>query len=208
MRKSQADIVSAVIIIVITLSLLSTAYFWGLPLIQKRQDTAIAERVGSHFNQNNANSLPNRIEDVAKVGGETTFNLDVDGLWILDENQDTLQFTFLSRVSNIAANAGWISLTSGASCPPSTGTVGQDKLSVICARSDTVANNYNITYRIWYRTLNESGGDKAHRIDLLQHSASAPTSTGKNVRIFEGDIRQELIAGQTLIITEVKILLV
>jgi len=203
MSKAQADIISAIIIITIAIGLVSAAYLWGLPLIQKRQDAALVERVANYFNQKNENSLSSKIEYIANSGGEETFNLDVNGLWKLDTTENSISFTFFSRVSNIGS-AAWISLTTGASCPPSTGTLGIDKPSVVCARADTLADGYNITYKIWFRQLDESSGARGYKIKLVPYTGVL-TSAGKSVRIFRGSI--DTVPGvQTLIITEIKIL--
>lgn len=203
MSKAQADIISAIIIIIIAIGLVSAAYMWGLPLIQKRQDAALVERVSNYFNQKNENSLSSKIEYIANSGGEETFSLDVNGLWILSSTENSILFTFFSRVSNIGS-ADWISLTTGASCPPSKGTLGIDKPSAVCARADTLADGYNITYKIWFRQLDESGGARGYKINLVPYSG-VTTSTGKSVRIFRGNI-STVTGVQTLIITEIKIL--
>jgi hypothetical protein len=204
MSKAQADIISAIIIIIIAIGLVSSAYMWGLPMIQKKQDEALAERVSNYFNQNNENSLPSKIKFIADNGGEETFSLDVSGLWTLNTTENSISFTFFNKVSNIGS-ATWISLTSGASCPPSTGTVGIDKPSVVCARADTLADGYDITYKIWFRQLDESGGTRGYKISLIQHPGGPAASTGNSVRIFRGDVKT-VTDVKTLIITEIKIL--
>jgi hypothetical protein len=206
MLKAQADIISAIIIIIIAIGLVSSAYLWGLPLIQKKQDEALVKRVSNYFDQKNENSLSSKIEFIADNGGEDTFNLDVDGLWVLDPNENSMSFTFFSRVSDIGS-AAWISLT-GIDCPPSTnGIIGTHQPSVICARADILANGYNITYKIWFRQLDESGGARSYKIKLLNYqnpgSLTAVTSTSKSIRIFRGSINTTT---QNLIITEIKIL--
>ncbi|MHA1743418.1 MAG: hypothetical protein ACTSV6_04105 [Candidatus Heimdallarchaeota archaeon] len=207
MSKAQTDVISAVIIVIIAIGLVSSAYLWGLPLIQKRQDSALAERVFNSFSQTNENSLSSKIEFIANNGGEDTFFLDVNGLWVLDQAENSISFTFFSRASNIGSSA-WVPLTTGATCPPTSGTVGIDKPSVVCARADALGNGYNITYKIWFRALNESTS-RGYKIVLLPYSASVPqTSTGKSVRIFRGNVYTDTtsIPGQTLIVTEIKIL--
>lgn len=214
MSKAQADIISTVLIVIIAIGLVSSTYLWGLPLIQKRQDAALAERVSNYFTQkeNSLSSLPNLIEYVANTGSEETFSLDVNGLWVLDQNQNSITFTFFSRAS-VIGSTDWMSLTTGATCPPSPGTIGPDKPSVVCARADTLADGYNVTYKVWYRQLNESSGTRGYKILLTLHSG-ATESTGKYVRIFRDSITycsppDPMCAGsglQTLIITKIKIL--
>jgi hypothetical protein len=205
MSKAQSDIISALIIITIAIGLVSSAYMWGLPLIQKRQDAALSERVSNYFDQKNENSLPSEIEYVANNGGEQTFNLDVDGLWLLSPSENSISFTFFSRATNIGKD-DWISLTTGATCPPSIGVIGIDKPSVVCARSGNLADGFNITYKVWFRRLNESSGIRFYEINLTQDLRGPLTSTGKNVRISRAGVSNIPLGGQTLINTEIKIL--
>ena len=82
-KKSQVDIISAILVITIALTLVSIAYFWGIPLIQKREASAIIERASKHFDRNNVNSLTRKIEYIARMGGEDTFTISmVFGLFI------------------------------------------------------------------------------------------------------------------------------
>lgn len=207
MSKAQVEIISVVIIIIIAMGLVSSVYMWGLPLIQKQQDAALAERVSNYFSQRNEQiSLPGKIEYVANNGGEETFSLDVNGLWALDPTEDSISFTFFSRASNIG-KSDWISLTSGAGYPPpSSGTIGIDKPSAVYAKADTLGSGYNITYKIWYRQLNESSGIRGYKINLASYQPGLLTSTGKSARISLGNITTINTGSQTLIITEIKVL--
>jgi len=211
MVKAQSDIISAVIIVVIAMGLAGAAYSWGLPLIQKRQDTAIVNRVLNYFDHNNVNSLPSKIEYVANHGGEETFSLDVDGIWILKPDDETsefnnsLTFTFFSKVSNLATGQ-WVPLTAGATCPPSKGTLGVHKSSVVCARADAVATGYNITYMVLFREIDESAGTRGYKINL-KNAGTLTISTNKNIRISAGEITYRSVDQLTLIETTIKILL-
>jgi len=210
MTKAQGDIISAVIIIIIAMGLVGAAYSWGLPLIQKRQDTAIVNRVLNYFDQNSVNSLPSKIESIANSGGEETFSLDVSGVWILKLDTDTtpynnsITFGFYSKVSNFATG-NWISLTTGADCPPSKGTVGIHKASVVCARADSIGTGYNITYTVFFRELDKSSGTEGYKINL-QSANPTTASTGKSMRISREDVTQRSVGQLTLIETAIKIL--
>jgi len=211
MLKGQADILSAVIIIVIAVGLVGTAYVWGIPLIQKQQDTALVERVESYFRGDSDNSLEKKIISVATNGGEATFSEDVSGLWQLMPNStatvdnNSIYFNFFARVSNIATlPAGqWVSLN-GVPCPPQTGLIGEDPYA-LCARADSAANGFNIIYKIQFRPL--QSGTQGYEIFLLQHPAGVLSSTSKTLRIQRGSSYTTSANGQNLIITEVKILL-
>ncbi len=216
MRKSQVDIISAILIVLIALSLTGTAYVWGYPLIQKRQASATADRVYSYFNQENSNSLPTVIEYVANNKGEKTISLDVSGLWQLNETENSIQFIFSSKVSNFALGTSYpISLTPSASCTPSpspvNGTVGLDKPSVVCVRADRGGDMVTISYKIWFRELYTdpfSPTTKGFKVELVKDTAGLLTSTSKTVKIIFSDTSQQQTDGKTLIITKIKILLI
>lgn len=211
--RGQTDIISAIIIVVIAMGLIGTVYTWGIPLIEKQQSRAIVERLYSYFDRSNANSLPRIIEDVANNGGERIFSSTIDGLWVLNEydtigeERNSIQFTVATKISNIATDIGWISLTPGASCPPTIGVVGTDEASVVCTRADSSGVGYNITYRLWFRELDEAGGTRGYKINIVRQPGGPLISTGKSIRISRGRIQTVTEGGKTLIITEVKILL-
>lgn len=211
-QKAQTEIIGAILIAVISIGLVVTVYSYGLPLIQKRQDTAISDRVDSAFSRDNANSLPSKIEAIANNKGEATFNLDVDGLWVLDENEDSISFTFFTKTSKVATNLKtnpWVSL-SGVDCNTAiaTGVLGTNKPSAICARADTFETGYNVTYKVYFRQLDPATSGASYKIDLVKHESGPLSSTGKSIRIVFFDKKEQQVGQQTLIISQVKILFV
>jgi len=211
--KGQSEIISVVLIILISIALISAAYTWGLPLIQKRQDTAKIERISSYFSQSFSSSLPSLIEFVARNGGEATFSLEADGLWQLYPDgsstpyNNSVSFTFFSKVSNVAANKGWISLTPGASCPPAPGVLGEESASVVCERADSLFNGFNITYLVFFRSLSQAGSNNVYRISLDRPATGSLTSTGKALRIINAGTDERTEGDKKLIITKINILL-
>ncbi len=211
MRKAQVDIISAIIIVTIALSLFSFAYFWGMPLIQKRQDTALVERAFKYFDPKNPNSVGRRIEYVANFGGEQTFYIDLDGIWILKEyneespENNSLLFAFSSKVSNVAPNFGWIPFSPNIQ---EIGKLGLDEPSVIFERADSYGGRYNVTFKVWLRELENIDGTKGYRINLIKDPAGRKVSTSKYIKISRGNIISTQENGKTLTITEIKILLV
>jgi hypothetical protein len=117
-----------------------------------------------------------------------------------------IQFTTLTKVSNMGTDIGWIPFTTGATCPPSIGILGIDGAGVICGRTDSTGTGYNITYRLWFREVDEAGGAKGYRINLVRYGGGPLSSTGRSIRISRGNVQTTSEAGKTLIITEVKIL--
>lgn len=211
MKKAQVDIISAIIIVIIALSLFSAAYFWGMPLIQKRQDSALVERAFKYFDPRNPNSIGRRIEYVANFGGEQTFSVDLDGIWILKEynepnpENNSLLFIFSSKVSNVAPNLGWIPFSPNIQ---EIGKLGLDESSVIFERADSSGGRYNITLRVWFRELENIDGTKGYKINLVKDQAGRTASTSKYLKISRDDIITTQENGKTLTITEIKILLI
>lgn len=183
--KAQVDILTSIIVVIMSIALVSTAYLWGLPLIQKRQGKTVIERVYEQFNQENVNSLSSKIEYIANMGGEESFTVGADGLWVLSNSDDWIQFTFSSKMSNIGYDMedGWISLTSEAFCPPTVGKVGTDRSSVVCAKADTYGDTFNITYRVWFREVWDDidNPTKGYKINLIPKENDK--STWKTIRI-------------------------
>ncbi len=226
-KKGQADIISVVLIVVLSMALVSTAYIYGVPLIQKRQDTTIIERVENYFSQTNSNSLPSKIESIANSGGEILFSSSEKGIWNLapcadkdtdgnylqgcansGTNNNSLEFSIVGKVSNVANDVGWVSLTGG-TCPPKNGVLGKDKSYVVCAKAESASGgDYKTTYRVWFRQIDDSTGKTSYKISLLQHPSSSLNSAGNDVKIIFANRRQEVSGSKTLIINEIKILLV
>jgi len=199
MPKAQADIISTVIIVILALSLTSTALLWGLPLIQKRQDSVMVARMNNAFTQD----LPSKIENIANTGGSTTFSLDVNGAWTLSEEENTIAFTFFSKVSDKGLDM-WI----GEGCPftGQSGVVGINKPSVVCAFATSSGGGYNITYKIGFRELT-SDGERGYKILLVKPQGGILTSTSKTITISRPSdgISQEIVGQKTLIKTKIEI---
>lgn len=220
--KGQSDIIAVVLIVLIAIGLLGVAYSFGLPLIQKNQDRALDDRVKGFFATNNVNSLPAKIQSVANSRTKDAATIDVRGAMRLmpgqepgaqftSMNNNSIEFSFQSAVASFARDAGWIPL-SGSSCNPvSNGIIGQDEAAVVCARVDSTGGGfYNVTYRLQFRTLEDAQKRNGFAIKLLQHPSSPLlSSSDKNqVRVEFDQVRTVTVGSQTLIITDVKVLLV
>jgi len=228
--KGQVDIISSVLIMIISLSLIASAYAWGMYLIEKRKGTTIVERVAKYFERSNANSIASRIEDVAVSGAEITFTLDVDGIWTLNPCADsaissgcignnaennTITFSLSAKASDVKEGSGWVPST----CGSGVGLLGKDTPSVVCKRADSSSGYYNITYKLWLRELDDSLSNPTTGIKYLLvpaqkercKPAANPTycsSTGRSVKLSKGAMTQTSVGGKNLITTEIKVLFV
>lgn len=216
-RKAVSTVVSAALIVAIALGLTSTAYFWGAPLIQKRQEASSTEKVYNQFSQTNANSLPKMIEDAANNRVTRTFEINADGIWKLNPAEDSIEFSFPSKTSNIATGTqNPISITPGVQCTgasdspsPATGVLGQDSSSVVCTKAVSNGDFFTITYKVWFREVDDNpfSPTQGFKIDLQQDSGLL-TSSGRTIKVTFGDSMQEVLGGKTLITKKIKILLI
>ena len=180
--KGQSDIVGMVLVVLISISLLSLAYTWGMPLIQKKQDTTKYERVFSIFDPNNPNSFERKIIYVANTESDYVFSSDYSGNWILDQNENSVSFSFVSKVTGVKASNEWFSLIPSKSCLANQeGVLGVDEPFVVCVKSKPIGDSYEITFKIWFINLTDTSQGKKYYIELFP--VSLATSEGKTVRI-------------------------
>ena len=207
--KAVSEIISVVMIIGISIGLISAAYMYGLPLLQKSQDKSMLERIISFFDYYNPSSLPRKIEFVANTGSTEVLTLDAQGIWkVYPYNHNSplnnsIVFSFFSKVTNINT-ATPISLISGAACPPSKGIVGKDTFSVVCLTGTPIYDGFNITYVIYIRSLElpiNASYNEIYSIQLLTPTGGELSSTGKTIRIS----RQGIEKSTNFIATKVKI---
>lgn len=219
--KAISEILSVVLVTLIGISLVGTAYMYAVPLITKRQDESTTDRVYNYFDRGSSSSISRKFESVVKNGGQDIFISDVSGLWTLHEYTDatpdnnSLEFETFSRVSTIAISTpssgiDWVSLTDGGSCPPERGIVGLDPAYVVCAKSTVLSDGYRLRYRIWFRELDDASGTRGYKINLVRDPSGDTSGTSGSVRIENNRVYtcSPPQCSKTLIITEVNILLV
>jgi hypothetical protein len=83
-----------------------------------------------------------------------------------------------------------------------TGTLGLDSPSVILGKAERVGDNFEIQYRLWYRTLDDTNNNRGYKIVLN-------TSDNKEKNTNFGFIRIQRIKStstQSLTTTEINII--
>lgn len=191
--KTQSEIIALVTIAALTITLISTAYFWGMPLIEKRQGAIKVERMKDMFDVYNFNSLPSKIENAIKGASEQLFSSPVDGVWKVNKSENHLTFESISKSSNIAIGYGWISIYDSCNnntgkCERNPGIFGLDKPFCICARADREGTVFKISYRISFRNLTSDSQIFQYKIESLPQ----PTNL-KNIRIVFSKIDKDNI---------------
>jgi hypothetical protein len=215
MRRAQAEIVSVALIITLTLTFIGVAYTWLYPWIERKQEEIKVGRLLNDFDPNNPKSLPRKIENIARVGGEDNFRVSGEGIWVLypfdysGVENNSIQFSTFSKFIPPRISIGkWKNLTTG-ECPiPSQGKIGETPY-VVCVRADPQLDGYNITFRIIFRELLEAAGNKGSKIILKKWTDASPViSVSREVKIGEVNTYQKLVDSKMLIITEIKISLI
>jgi len=179
--KAQTQIISAILVFLIALAAVALVLPWALTMVQKKKDMKNVDDVYNFFLK-----LDEVIRDVAKNGGEESLTLKVPGeLTVYPDSSNhpynnSITFSFLSKVSNIAVNVGEIPLNTPNQ--NSTATLGVDTPSVIFGKANLTDDSILVQYRLWYRTLVDVDGKK-FKIVLNTSENSILNSTLGFVRV-------------------------
>jgi len=193
--------VSALMIVLISLGILGSVFPWAFSVIQKKKDSKSVEDVYNFFQK-----LDYTIINIARNGGEESLELKVPGIINVypDSLDSTLNnsivFEFQSKVSNVANSTSWISLnTPNAN---TSATLGIDKPGVIFGKSTLGNTDIIVYYRLWYRELEDKTTGNIYKISLTTSEDKEKESTQGFFRI------QRLSSSQTgnLIKTQVNII--
>lgn len=153
--KGQVEVVSAVLLTGIMISLVAVAYFWGLPVIQKQKDRSRLATI-----QDFMKNLNDAVKEVANEGGRRKISTHIPGeLQFVSGEQDNITLSFQSGGSMIATKETIYLVGDDRMEVPVSGEPG-----IITARSDPTDGKYRIQMKLYYRNL--SSGDKTYRIDL------------------------------------------
>jgi len=207
--KAQTEILSYIMIFVVASGLTATAIMWGIPLIQKKQDVKNLDDVYNFFV-----TLDQKIRSVTKGGPEETLSINVDGILTLypyDYNDpilnNSITFTFLNKVSNIAVTdpPEWIPITTGNTKEAPEAILGIDPPSVIFGKTQKSEPSLEVTYRLWYRGLQNPERNEVSKIILKREDGSSDklSSTSGFIRV---KLNTTKLVGQTYF-TEVIIIL-
>jgi hypothetical protein len=197
--KGVSEKVSAVLIVLIVASIIGVVYNWGVPLIEKTHAEVNADRVHSYFNPNNKESLQQKIVEVANFGGETTFFMDADGVWTLNNTDNSISFKFFSKVTKIAANGVWVPVFSSTCDHTTTGSLS-DPPYITCAQARPSGTGFEITYKVWFRNLSID----YNNLRLIQlNQGGSSSSTSKSLKITQGGTTSTTVGDKTLTIANV-----
>ncbi|MEM0333074.1 MAG: hypothetical protein QXX30_01250 [Candidatus Aenigmatarchaeota archaeon] len=205
-----SEIISVVLILIISLSLVSLIIMYGYPMITKAQDKGALERIITLFSPEYTNSIVKKMEQVSKFGGSTTINLEIRGAWEVvgfnaeSEMNNSLSYTFISKVTNVNSNR-YISLSKGESCPPGDGIIGINSPFVVCFKGEPSSTGFIIKYTIFARNL--TSDDQTYVVRLKPKTGDTARSTSTSIRIERTNLESFYEDGKKIIIATLEVIL-
>ena len=149
--KGQTEIISAALIVAMSLALFSAAYLWGWPILQKKQDEEAVKRAYEVFNPENPDSIVNAIENVIKYQTTSRAIGSEKGAWNI--TSDSIIYSRIFKVSPFPANGKWVFISGN---PKNGGTYYIDEWYAIYGRSTPFSNGFEVQYKIVFLQLNNS----------------------------------------------------
>ncbi|MBI2173184.1 MAG: hypothetical protein HYT73_03180 [Candidatus Aenigmarchaeota archaeon] len=155
--KGQTQAISLVLISGILIGVVSSVYFWGLPLIQKNQDISILQNSEQFMK-----ALNEKVKNVANNGGRDKLTITVSGIFRFDPADSGLFSYSVETDGTIYATNAEIPLSRNP-CSAQSGEWGKKDPEVLCVKSIGDAR-YTTTYTLRYIRLDS--GSRSFRIKL------------------------------------------
>jgi len=147
MKKGAIQPLSAVMITLIMIGIIGSVYFWGVPLINKRQDITTL-RNAERFMR----GLDTSIKNVANQGGRDSISMNVPGIIEFDGSEIRLR---LATSGTIYATGGMLPLNQYG-CSDSERALGTDSSEIFCVQSNDLGGVFDTTYFLKYVPLKDA----------------------------------------------------
>ncbi|MFP4046056.1 MAG: hypothetical protein ACLFS3_03275 [Candidatus Aenigmatarchaeota archaeon] len=159
--KGQIEVVSAILLTGIMISLVSVAYFWGLPMIEKQKD-----RTKLRQTENFLKDLNDAVKEVARNGGRRQVNGEIPGSLKFESatppDHDNITIKFKTTGSLMATGKTVYLVGNSNMEAPVTSEAG-----IVTAYSEQIEDMYEIEMKLFYRNLTTiKGKNEVYRIDL------------------------------------------
>lgn len=187
-RLGQSQVVTAVLLGGILVVGISSAYTWGIPLLEKNQDASTLEDTLSSFE-----TLGSEIESISRRGGgsQVTFNVG-DGVLQINPENNSIEYAITTRAAYVSTS-GWVSLNDNnmrglfeGDYPDQYGVQGQDTPGVIIARARDTTEGYRTTYKLKFREMRDVDSGVSYQIDL-QDDGNLEANGGTHEIVFSFD---------------------
>lgn len=173
--KGQIEPVTVVALVALMIGLIGSAYLWGSPLIEKREDVTKMNDAIAFMNL-----LNDKIKAVAMGGGTETLPIRETGRFklipydVADSGNNSIYFFMEAKGSAITSDE-WILINTQSGGP--VGILGEEEIGVVKAFSESHADRYNFTLELKYRNLYSA--TKGYRIEITNPSGIKAASYGK-----------------------------
>jgi len=159
--KAQSEIISAVVIVIISMSLFGSAYLWGWPILEKKRDEEKVRRVfDDYFDPTNPNSVVGIIEEVKRDKSSKIVSGSEEGAW--NVTNGSIIFYKVFRVSPFPSDGKWVFIDGNAA---GIGDINVDPWYAIYGRSESYEDGYMVYYNLTTVNLTDSTG-KIFRIEF------------------------------------------
>lgn len=154
--KAQTEVISALLILGITIAAVSVAYLWGVPIVQKGQSTSQIQNAESLMNQ-----LEKGISEVVQNGGQKSLLLNLQGPLEISEEENMIKYSIPSKKAGVARTE-WVPLnedeTFGIAITPQNKSIpvyGSDKEAVIIAKTNILGDSFIVDYVLVFREVDD-----------------------------------------------------
>lgn len=182
LMKGQTNIISVMLITGILIAAISSAYFWGLPLLEKSRDSAKVERIVEKLKE-----IADIVEIVARDKVSRNVDINFDGY--LKITNKTIELTTFSNAAYVSMK-NWVVLNEDDYqgipdvLPEGYGLIGRDRPGVLIAKAGMANNKIRNDFKIVFREIEDLNTKKGTQIVLnIKGRYSAPS--GKYKLIFE-----------------------
>lgn len=177
-RKAQTEIISALLVVGITVAAVSVAYIWGVPIIQKGQSTSQIQEAESLMAD-----IEKAVSEVAQNGGQKTLSLNLQGPLEISEEQNAIKYSIVSKKAGVARTE-WVPLnedeTFGIAFTNQSQGVpiyGTDKDAVLIAKAGVLGEGFVVDYALAYREVDDLN-TREGRITTVSAVGNNKASTG------------------------------
>lgn len=195
--KGQTQAISLVLISGILIGVVSSVYFWGLPLIQKNRDISLLEN-----SEQMVKSLNEKVKNVANNGGRDKITITGPGIMRFDPAEGGLFTYTLDTDGTVYATNAEIPLGRNF-CSSQSGEWGKKDSEVICVKS-IGESRYTTTYSLRYLRL-----DAGSRSFLLKLQGERAASGESHDIIIESVGTEETsVEGRSIVSTTVQVTII
>ncbi len=197
LRAGQSQVLTAVILGGIILAAITSAFLWGLPLIEKNQDVQTAQKT-----LGDVTDLSGAMEQVVQEGGSRSETVDLgSGTLRIDIDEDMLTYQTMHRGAYVSVG-DWVPLNEndvqgvqGTDGSDGHGIRGVDRHGVLVGRAEPSGNEFFTTYRLAYRPLKAPNSDQTYQVDLVEQGSLQASGEQATITFERGQTEIEPGAG-------------